>query len=83
MAINEYWTGKARVEYRSDMNSAANATGSNGQIFLNRAYVEGKYGATMIDLGRFPAFTAMDGGMVLFSPISAIPIQLHFFAKFR
>ena len=70
MAINEHWTGKARVEYRSDMNSAANATGSNGKIFLNRAYVEGKYGSTTIDLGRFPAFTAMDGGMILDDEVS-------------
>ena len=70
MAINEHWTGKARVEYKSDMNSAENSTGANGKVFLNRAYVEGKYGSTTIDLGRFPAFTTVDGGMVLDDEVS-------------
>ncbi|MBQ2048019.1 MAG: porin, partial [Schwartzia sp.] len=62
--VNEHWTGKARIEYKSDMDSAKNSTGADGNIFLNRAYVEGTYGATVIDLGRFPAFSTVDGGMV-------------------
>ena len=62
--INEHWTGKGRVEYQTDMDSANNATGANGQIWLNRAWVEGVYGATLIQLGKFPAFTDVDSGMV-------------------
>ena len=63
--INEHWTGKARIEYLSNMDSAKNATGGdNKDIYLNRVYVEGTYGATVIDLGRFPAFSTADGGMV-------------------
>ncbi len=63
-AINEHWTGKGRVEYTTSMDNAANATGANDGIFLNRAWAEGIYGATMIQLGKFPAFTDVDNGMV-------------------
>ncbi len=66
--INKHWTGKARVEYKSNMNSGKNAT--NGDVYLNRAYVEGKYGATTIDLGRFPGFTDVDGGLVFDDEVS-------------
>ena len=62
--VNEHWTGKARIEYKSNMDTAKNSTGADGNIYLNRAYVEGTYGATVIDLGRFPAFSTVDGGMV-------------------
>ncbi|MBR1761700.1 MAG: S-layer homology domain-containing protein [Schwartzia sp.] len=63
--INKNWTGHARVEYATNgknMDSAANSNGND--IYLNRAYVEGKYGNFTIDLGRFPYFTDVDGGMV-------------------
>ena len=68
--INKHWEGKARVEYKGNMNSGRNATGGTGDVFLNRAYVEGKYGATTIDLGRFPGFTDVDGGMVFDDELS-------------
>ena len=75
MEINEHWTGHARVEYKTDMASAQNATGSNGQVFLNRAYVEGKYGATTITLGRYPAWTDVDNGMVFDDELSGAQVQ--------
>ena len=73
--INEHWTGKGRVEYKTSMNDAANATSGNGGVFLNRAYVEGKYGATTITLGRFPYFTDVDGGMIFDDEFSGGMIQ--------
>ena len=65
--INEHWTGKGRVEYRTNMDRASNATAGgpgDSNIFLNRAWVEGVYGSTLIQLGKFPAFTDVDNGMV-------------------
>lgn len=59
--INAHWTGKARIDYRADMNSAANTTSS----ILDRAYVEGVYGDTVIHLGKLWYLTKADHGLVL------------------
>ena len=59
--INDHWTGKARIDYRTDMNSAANATSS----ILDRAYVEGVYGNTVVHLGKLWYVTEADHGLVL------------------
>ena len=66
--VNEHWTVKSRVEYKSDMNSSKNVTGTStnsgsNDFVLNRAYAEGVYGNTVIDLGKFPAYTTLDQGM--------------------
>ena len=81
--INEHWTGKARVEYSSDMDSAKNSTSSNGDIWLNRAYVEGVYGSTVIDLGRFPAFSFVDNGMVFDDEMSGAQVEFGNAAKLK
>ena len=76
--VNEHWTARARVEYKSDMNSSTNVTGTkNGdsEMFLNRAYVEGVYGNTVIDLGKFPAYTTVDQGMVFDDELSGAKVQ--------
>ena len=73
MEINEHWTGHARVEYLSDMASAKNTTGD--QVYLNRAYVEGRYGATTIDLGRYPAWTDVDQGLVFDDELSGAQVK--------
>ncbi|MBO4853408.1 MAG: S-layer homology domain-containing protein [Schwartzia sp.] len=65
--INEHWTGNGRIEYIGDMADAINTTGQSHagtDIRVNRAWVEGKYSSTMIQLGKFPAFTDVDNGMV-------------------
>lgn len=61
MTINKHWTGKARIDYgKSDnMDTAKNDTTAT----VDRIYVEGKYGDTVIDLGKFPHATAADYGM--------------------
>ena len=59
--INEHWTGKARIDYRTDMNSAANTTTST----LDRVYAQGIYGDTVINLGKLWYPTQADYGLVL------------------
>ncbi len=67
--INKNWTGYGRMEYFAG-NAATNdwrnmdTAGNGNNVVVNRAYVEGKYGKFTIDLGRFPYFTDVDGGMV-------------------
>ena len=61
--INEHWTGNARMEYFSEsdnMNTAAN----DNTVLVNRAWVQGQYGATMIQLGKFPGFSTVDNGLI-------------------
>jgi hypothetical protein len=79
--VNENWTVKSRIEYKSDLNSSKNATGTssaadgNGDVYLNRAYAEGVYGNTVIDLGKFPAYTTLDQGMVFDDQLSGAMAQ--------
>ena len=59
--INEHWVGKARMEYNTDMDTARNSTGRGPSVNMNRepefrmnrAWVEGTYGNTVIRLGKF------------------------------
>ena len=71
--INEHWAAKARIDYYTDMNSSKNTVGgtdnsSNGDAYLDQAYVQGTYGNTRIDLGKFPVYT--EQGLVLDQNIS-------------
>lgn len=60
--INEHWVGKARMDYANydNMNTGANTN----SVAVDRIYVEGTYGTTKIDLGKFPFKTQADYGMV-------------------
>jgi len=79
--VNEHWTVKSRVEYKSDMNNSKNVTknantdGDDTSFYLNRAYAEGVYGNTVIDLGKFPAYTTVDQGMVFDDDMSGAMVQ--------
>lgn len=71
-AVNEHWSVKSRVDYRSDMDSSANAVSGgtvgneNEQTFeLDQAYAEGVYGDTVIRLGKLPVYSQADQGMVM------------------
>ena len=76
--INEHWVGKARMEYNTDMDTARNSTGRGPSVNMNRepefrmnrAWVEGTYGNTVIRLGKLPFFTMVDNGMVADDSIS-------------
>ena len=71
--INDHWAAKARIDYYTDMNSSKNAVGgtdnnSNGDVYLDQAYVQGIYGNTKIDLGKFPVYT--EQGLVMDQNVS-------------
>ena len=52
--VNSHWTVKARLDAKTNMKTDA---GNDGNIKLTRAWAEGKYGSTTIQLGKFPVFT--------------------------
>ena len=57
--VNDHWTAKTRIDYNTNMDSSTNASTN-----VPRAYVEGTYGTTKIDLGKVPYFSDLDGGMM-------------------
>ncbi len=69
MQINKNWTGHARLDYSTDMNSAKNAT--NGRIaedaddefVMERVWVQGDYNNFQILLGKLPYVSNIDNGM--------------------
>ena len=71
MKINEHWTGHARIDYNSDMDSAANTTGNTvigtnvaPGICVERVWVQGDYKNFQILLGKLPYLTNIDNGMI-------------------
>ena len=76
--INEHWTGHARIDYNTDMNSARNASNGGENDHMNgdsdlkveRIWVQGEYGNTSILLGKLPYITNVDGGMILDDNVS-------------
>ena len=72
MAINKNWTAKARMNYNTDMNTAKNSAGAAAaattnaepEFYLDRAWVQGTYGNTVIRLGKIPFYTEVDYGMI-------------------
>ena len=76
--INEHWTGHARIDYNTDMNTAKNATNGDANDHMNgdsdlkveRIWVQGEYGNTSILLGKLPYVTNVDGGMIFDDNVS-------------
>ncbi len=78
LQINEHWSGHARIDYNSDMNSAANTTGATeipltdnpaegpfvSGIRIERIWAQGDYKNSQILLGKLPYLTNIDNGMV-------------------
>jgi len=60
MQINKNWTGKARLDYgrANDFDSALNA--DQGNLTMDRVWVEGKYTNFLIKLGKFNVQTQAD-----------------------
>ena len=77
MRINKHWTGHARIDYNTDMNSAVNTTGNvsgwdvdtNG-VRVERIWAQGDYGRLHILLGKLPYITNVDDGMLLDDNVS-------------
>ena len=76
MTINKHWTGHARLDYNSDMNSAANTTAVGGDdtetsgFRMERAWVQGDYDSFQLMLGRLPYVSFIDNGMFFDDNIS-------------
>ena len=81
--INEHWVAKARVDYRTDMDTSRNSTDHSSEensegaryiaaadMTLDRAWVEGSYGNTLIRLGKLPYRTIADHGLVMEQQVS-------------
>ena len=76
--INEHWTGHARIDYNTDMNTGKNASNGGANDHMNgdsdlkveRMWVQGEYGNTSILLGKLPYATNADGGMIFDDNVS-------------
>ena len=70
MTINKHWTGHARLDYSTDMNSAKNATNGNiaengeNEFQMERVWVQGDYNNFQILLGKLPYLSNIDNGML-------------------
>ena len=77
MQINEHWSGHARIDYNSDMDSAANTTTAtviplkqDGEgafepgVRVERIWAQGDYKNFQVRLGKLPYLTNIDGGMI-------------------
>ena len=80
MQVNEHWSGHARIDYNSDMDTATNVTGANN-ILLNganavpgicveRMWVQGDYDNFQILLGKLPYLSNIDNGMLFDDNVS-------------
>ena len=65
--VNDHWSVKARLDAKTKMDKDAGEDDSD-RVTLKRAYAEGKYGSTVIQLGKFPIFT--EQGMLFDDNIS-------------
>ncbi len=84
VTINKHWTGHARIDYNTNMNTATNtpAVGITTEkrhldsdieyngMRVERVWVEGNYGRTNIRLGKLPYKTWVDGGMIFDDNVS-------------
>ncbi len=67
--INQHWTGHARIDYDTDMNSATNASNFDqeeegaGGFQMERAWVQGDYKDFQVLLGKLPYISIVDNGM--------------------
>ena len=70
MTINKNWTGHARLDYSTDMDSAKNASNGNiredgtNEFQMERVWAQGDYKNFQILLGKLPYFSNIDNGMM-------------------
>ena len=69
--VNSHWSVKARLDSKIDLRTDS---GNDGNVKLKRAYAEGKYGSTVIQLGKLPIFT--EQGMLFDDTISGAAVTL-------
>ena len=71
--VNDHWSVKARLDAKTKMDKDAGEDDSD-KVTLKRAYAEGKYGSTVIQLGKFPILT--EQGMLFDDMISGAAVTL-------
>ena len=81
MQINKHWTGHARIDYNSNMKSAANTTGNAHDIErhsfrVERIWAQGDYKNFQILLGKLPYVSFIDNGMLFDGNISGGQVTL-------
>ena len=79
MTVNKNWTGRARLEYRTSMNTASNAPGNGDDesgFTVDRIWAQGDYKNLQILLGKLPYVTNVDDGMILDDPIAGAQITV-------
>ncbi len=85
MQINEHWTGRAGIYYGKDKNNLDNAKNEN-DVQLKWAFADGKYGNTLIQVGRLDSWinhpTMMDEGMIIDDYISGARVTFGKDLKF-
>ena len=69
--VNDHWSVKARLDSKIDLRTDS---GKDGNVKLKRAYAEGKYGSTVIQLGKLPILT--EQGMLFDDTISGAAVTL-------
>ena len=69
--VNDHWSVKARLDAKTDTKTDA---GNDGNVKLKRAYAEGTYGSTVIQLGKLPILT--EQGVLFDDNISGAAVTL-------
>ncbi len=64
--VNNNWHAKARIDYDGQMNDSKNVTNAK----VDRAWMQGTYGNTVINVGKIPYTTVVDRGMAFDSVLS-------------
>ncbi len=79
MQSNKNWTGHARLDYNTDMNTAANSPAGVQKTYdqeeapgfeMDRVWVQGDYKNFQILLGKLPYVSFIDNGMVIDKPVA-------------
>ena len=74
--VNDHWTAKGRIEYKTNLKNAKNTKGgAQDDVFMNRAYMEGNYKNLNIQLGKFPYYTMVDDGMVFDDDLAGAQVE--------
>ena len=80
--LNEHWTAKAKLEAYTNINyKYAEPDEDEGELSLERVFVEGDYNNFNIQLGRLPVLSENDDNMIIDSEASGA--QLIFGDKYK
>ena len=70
--VNDHWSVKARLDAMTNLKTDSHDNDHDDKVTLKRAYAEGKYGSTVIQLGKLPILT--EQGMLFDDNISGAAV---------